>query len=113
MRLAHAFHVSLALALLLSGCKEAPKEPERLTVEQLKNPETCMSCHPIHYREWKASMHAYASDDPVFLAMNELGQQETNARGRLRRKCQHPLAVKDGLTMLAETSRSCPIITKA
>src|SRR5688572_17420291 len=52
------------------------QEPITLTREQLLDPEACKDCHPRHYREWKSSMHAYAADDPVFLAMNQRGQEE-------------------------------------
>ena len=47
------------------------QEPVTLTREQLLDPEACKDCHPRHYREWTSSMHAYAADDPVFLAMNQ------------------------------------------
>src|SRR5262249_32624667 len=84
-----------ALALLLvSAChgnKPAPAQshaapdPGTLTREQLKSPEACKGCHPNHYREWSSSMHAYASLDPVFVAMNKRGQRET--AGKLGKFC--------------------------
>ena len=44
-------------------------------------------------------MHAYASDDPVFRAMNKRAQRETNgALGDFCVKCHAPLAVRDGMT---------------
>ena len=44
-------------------------------------------------------MHAYAAEDPVFLAMNARGQRETNgALGDFCVKCHAPLAVELGLT---------------
>ena len=46
--------------------------------EELMRPEACQSCHPEHYRQWAGSMHAYAALDPVFIAMNQRGQRETN-----------------------------------
>ncbi|MET0342021.1 MAG: multiheme c-type cytochrome [Polyangiales bacterium] len=72
-----------------------------LTAEQLqlRDPETCKGCHPAHYREWSSSMHAYAAKDPVFLAMNQRGQRETNgALGDFCINCHAPMAVRDGLT---------------
>ena len=53
----------LALAVL-AACGDSPK----FAVDKLEDPTTCMDCHPKHYKEWSGSMHAYASDDPVFLA---------------------------------------------
>ena len=69
------------------------------TIEQLQDPATCMECHPKHVQQWSGSMHAYASDDPVFLAMNKRGQRETNgALGTFCIQCHAPMAVKLGLT---------------
>jgi hypothetical protein len=43
-------------------------------------------------------MHAYAAEDPVFLAMNRRGQEETAGRlGTFCVNCHAPLAVRDGL----------------
>jgi hypothetical protein len=102
--------------LLLAGCGKrggAPAEgdggaailPITLTREQLLDPETCEGCHPIHYREWSSSMHAYSARDPVFLAMNKRGQRETHGTlGDFCIKCHAPMAVidkrtKDGLDL--------------
>src|SRR5689334_14642857 len=60
-------------------------------------PETCQTCHPNHYTEWSGSMHAYASDDPVFLAMNARAQRE-NQVGDFCVRCHAPLAVREGMT---------------
>ncbi|HET6585248.1 MAG TPA: multiheme c-type cytochrome, partial [Nannocystaceae bacterium] len=60
---------------------------------------------PQHYRQWLGSMHAYAADDPVFLAMNARGQRETGGElGDFCVQCHAPIAValgetKDGLNL--------------
>jgi hypothetical protein len=70
-----------------------------LSRAQLIDPENCRTCHSSHLEEWAGSMHAYASDDPVFLAMNRRGQRETaGALGDFCVRCHAPLAVRDGLT---------------
>ena len=44
-------------------------------------------------------MHAYASTDPVFLAMNARGQRETGgALGDFCVRCHAPMALREGLT---------------
>ena len=44
-------------------------------------------------------MHAYASDDPVFRAMNQRAQRETSgALGDFCVKCHAPMAVQKALT---------------
>jgi hypothetical protein len=67
--------------------------------ETLLDPETCRECHQEHFREWSGSMHAYASTDPIFRAMNARGQKETNgALGDFCVKCHAPMAVNEGVT---------------
>ncbi len=74
---------------------------------QLMDPEACRDCHPDHYREWSGSMHAYAGDEPICLAMNARGQRETDGSlGDLCIRCHSPLALQeqatfDGLNMAA------------
>ncbi|HEX2878248.1 MAG TPA: multiheme c-type cytochrome, partial [Polyangiaceae bacterium] len=87
-------------AVALSGCDgttpplsdaDAGGPVTALTQEQLMDPRTCQGCHPMHYEEWRGSMHAYASMDPVFHAMNQKGQQETaGALGDFCVSCHAP-----------------------
>ena len=87
----------LAIALVAACGDDGPSDP--FTVEELMDPEACMDCHPTHYREWSGSMHAYAADDPVFLAMNALGQEVTGGElGDFCVNCHAPMAVRLGLT---------------
>ena len=90
--------VMLAHALLLCAACES-SENKQLTREELLDPEACKNCHPNHYREWASSMHAYATDDPVFLAMNRRGQEETAGTdaeiGDFCVNCHAPMAVRE------------------
>ncbi|MCA9490516.1 MAG: hypothetical protein KC621_11355 [Myxococcales bacterium] len=68
-----------------------------LDAEELRDPQACAECHPDHVAEWEGSMHAHASDDPVFRAMNAKGQRETNGElGDFCVNCHAPLAVALG-----------------
>jgi hypothetical protein len=70
-----------------------------LDVDALMDPKTCEECHPVHYEQWRGSMHAYASEDPVFVAMNQRGQRETaGALGDFCIQCHAPMAVALGET---------------
>ena len=70
-----------------------------LSKADILNPQTCQPCHPTHYQQWQASMHAYASQDPVFRALNKKGQRETSgALGSFCVQCHAPLALKLGYT---------------
>ncbi len=59
--------------------------------------EYCGNCHVEHYRQWSGSMHAYATKDPVFIAMVEKGIADTE--GRLDQfcvQCHAPVASRKG-----------------
>jgi hypothetical protein len=91
------FALVTALFVTLSGCSSDPGPS--LTIDELMDPASCMDCHPKHFKEWSGSMHAYAADDPVFIAMNKKGQADTNgALGDFCVKCHAPMALAVGLT---------------
>jgi len=80
------------------GCGSQAAAP-LLSPSALQDPATCQGCHPTQFAQWSGSMHAYASEDPVFLAMNKRGQRETNgALGDFCVKCHAPVAVQQKLT---------------
>jgi hypothetical protein len=94
--------LAAAAALPPLGCShgsgQAPA-PQYLDRDAMLDPQQCQQCHPNHYRDWSGSMHAYASDDPVFLAMNARGQRETGgALGTFCVKCHAPMAVHESAT---------------
>ena len=55
---------------LAGGCGTSDEEAPTFTRDALLDPATCGGCHEDHFQEWSGSMHAYAAEDPVFLAMN-------------------------------------------
>lgn len=70
-------------------CVAAACEP--LDTAATGDPSTCEGCHPDQVREWASSMHAYASEDPVFVAMNQRMQRETGgAFGTFCIRCHAP-----------------------
>lgn len=88
---------ALSLAFVALGCTE--DTVKTLDRAALLDPESCRDCHAAHYDEWAGSMHAYAADDPVFLAMNRRGQEETNGElGDFCVQCHAPMAVREGAT---------------
>ncbi len=93
---------AVALCLGLASCNgDAPATHAELRPRaELLDPATCRECHETHYREWAGSMHAYAAEDPVFLAMNRRGQAATDgALGSFCVNCHAPLAVREGATV--------------
>ena len=98
--------LSLLCLLCYTGC-DSPSDLSSpflelgpaLSQDELLNPENCKGCHPQHYRQWAASMHAYSSIDPVFRALNQLGQEETNGSlGSFCVQCHAPVALELGKT---------------
>lgn len=109
--LAPAAVVACAAAMAgIGGCSSRGEaEPTTLTRDELLDPSTCGRCHEDHYREWSGSMHAYAGEDPVFIAMNQRLQRETNgALGDFCIKCHAPMAARDGLSKDGLNLRDLP-----
>ena len=81
------------------GASSGSPAPTYLDRATMLDATTCQACHVDHYAKWAASMHAYASDDPIFLAMNARGQRETGGRlGAFCVKCHAPMALAEGAT---------------
>ena len=82
-----------------SACSSTPPAPSYLSRGELLDPEACKGCHADHFNDWSGSMHAYAAEDPVFLAMNARGQRETGGKlGTFCVQCHAPMAVREGAT---------------
>ena len=87
----------------------APEPTPTLTRAELLDPAQCQTCHPDHVRDWAASMHAYATGDPIFRAMHARGQRETDGKlGTFCLNCHAPMAVRDGLVTGKEDLDSLP-----
>ncbi len=107
-----------AVLLVAAGCTTedpSPQEPQGvLDVEALMDPRTCEGCHPVQYAEWASSMHAYASEDPLFVAMNSRGVEDAKI-GEFCVNCHAPMAVRTGATTdgsnLAELPRHLQGVT--
>jgi hypothetical protein len=95
---------SAMVAALAAACSS----PDLPTVD-IKDPQACQACHPDHFAEWSGSMHAYASEDPLFLAMNARAQRETQgAVGGFCVKCHAPVALAEGATKDGTNLASLP-----
>ena len=90
----------LVVLTCVSACTaETESEPVYLDKAAMMDPATCGECHQTHLTQWSGSMHAYASKDPVFLAMNARGQRETNGElGSFCVQCHAPMALRTGAT---------------
>ena len=83
--------------------------PEHLTRQEIYDPANCQDCHEDHVADWQLSMHAYAADDPVFLAMDKQRQEETGgALGGFCVGCHAPIAVREEGIQSAEELEDVP-----
>jgi hypothetical protein len=88
----------LALVCAVAACG-GTSHPAHLPASALMDPANCQTCHPAQYQQWSGSMHAYATDDPVFQAMNSRAQRESNnTLGTFCVNCHAPVAVRTGMT---------------
>ncbi|MDP9002166.1 MAG: hypothetical protein M3O46_18900 [Myxococcota bacterium] len=102
---------ALVLLVLALACGTSPQTTVHYTKEQLMDPQTCKPCHPTHYADWSASMHAYASDDPLFIAMNARGQDQAQI-GKFCVNCHAPMAVQTGRTVDGRNLATLPQAVK-
>ncbi|HEX8794326.1 MAG TPA: multiheme c-type cytochrome [Polyangiaceae bacterium] len=100
MKSGWAAHATLLVAAgAACGTSSTGSTSAFLSRDAMLDPQTCQGCHPNHYAQWQVSMHAGASDDPVFRAMNARGQRETNGQlGSFCIKCHAPMALAEGAT---------------
>lgn len=89
--------VGVVAGVIIACAGGEPTPAPTMSREQLMDPLTCAGCHQKQYDQWASSMHAYAADDPLFLAMNARGQREA-AIGDFCVQCHAPMAVRTGAT---------------
>lgn len=90
--------LGLVAMVWLTACSNS-STPTMMTRDQLLDATTCQGCHPDQFSQWSGSMHAYSSEDPLFRAMNQRGQRETQGQlGKFCVQCHAPMAVSEGAT---------------
>ena len=100
--------IGCVLLLLLSSCSGEKSTPSTSASEQkLMDPQTCAPCHQKQYDEWSGSMHAYASDDPLFVALNQRAQDQAQL-GNFCVNCHAPMAARAEATTDGTNLASLP-----
>ncbi len=79
------------------GLSSVPEAGGILSLDDLMDPVACKGCHPQQYQTWSGSMHAYAGESPVFVALNKRGQREAHL-GDFCLRCHAPMAQQMGLS---------------
>lgn len=78
--------------------EESGKDIHEALYEQDPFPsaQQCRACHPIHYKEWSVSPHAYAQISPVFNSMNAKITALTNGtNGDFCIRCHTPVGMAE------------------
>ncbi len=98
--------IALGLALALSGgCGTTPgltrlsDSTSRVAGKETKflNAKECKDCHPVHYKEWRTSMHAYAQNSPAFIAFNNFVVRGSGGTlGVFCDRCHTPIGISSG-----------------
>lgn len=101
MRYSRLIVLAIGAAAVAASCGSGDDDSQKITLrgQALQDPQNCLPCHAEQFKEWSGSMHAYAAEDPVFIAMNKRMIRETNGASKdFCVSCHSPLAFKLGLT---------------
>ncbi len=91
----------------LQPVDEGDIAPEPLDPNLVVSSETCQTCHPQHHAEWEMSMHAYSAQDPIFFALNDIGQERSHGElGQFCAACHTPFGSRMGETIAGFTKES-------
>ena len=99
----------LAAIVVVAACHDDATPKPSATAADLQDPSACAGCHASQVQEWQGSMHAFAAEDPIFVAMQKRAQRETNGQlGTFCAGCHSPIAVREGLTTDGSNLASLP-----
>ncbi len=97
---------SVLMAIALAGCgytpgvtrlSDNPVPPEKWKETRFLNAKECKECHPVHYKEWRTSMHAYAQHSPAFIAFNNFVIRGSGGTlGVFCDRCHTPIGISSG-----------------
>ena len=83
-----------------------PPPAENWKVPNFLDANDCKECHPIHYEEWRTSMHAYAQNSPVFVAFNNFVVRGSGGTlGVFCDRCHTPIGVSAGESPILPNDR--------
>ncbi|RJQ50745.1 MAG: hypothetical protein C4521_13385 [Actinobacteria bacterium] len=78
--------ILFVLALFFVPSKSASKQrgvtraTVEITTESFASPEVCGGCHWDLFTQWSDSLHSAANEDPLYVAVYELAQQDTGGK---------------------------------
>jgi nitrate/TMAO reductase-like tetraheme cytochrome c subunit len=97
---------------LLSVLAETSDQAHQSLLAESKDPSAsdCATCHPVQFKEWSASPHAYAQISPVFNAMNATLLKLSNGTlGDFCIRCHTPVGMDNGEPLVASNFDRAPI----
>jgi hypothetical protein len=97
----------ISLIVSLAACKKdepsapvPPADSVHYNLSDFQSAQTCSTCHPQYFDEWKGSMHRYSTADPIWmLANNSLHQATQGTVGKACFQCHAPVGFVTGNTV--------------
>ncbi|MCP4252223.1 MAG: hypothetical protein GY775_02235 [Candidatus Scalindua sp.] len=75
------------------------KKPKKIFKDKLyPTAFECKVCHPVQFRQWSVSMHAYANVSPAFISQDNKTQRISNGTaGDICTRCHNPVGARMGV----------------
>jgi len=92
------FAVSLSLAMAIASSAQAQKADDKAHEDLFRNKQfpsafECKVCHPVQFRQWSVSSHAYGNLSPFFVSVENSVLGKTNGTSAdTCSRCHAPLA---------------------
>jgi hypothetical protein len=102
----------LSLAILVAGSVEAEEVVDKAHEDLFQNKRfpsafECKVCHPVQFRQWSASSHAYGNLSPFFVSVENSVLGKTNGTSAdTCSRCHAPIAAVLGLMQISNLKRA-------
>ncbi|MDP6566588.1 MAG: multiheme c-type cytochrome [Alphaproteobacteria bacterium] len=106
------FAIVLSLAMAIAGSALAQKAGDVAQEDLFRNKQfpsafECKPCHPVQFRQWSASSHAYANLSPIFVSVENSVLAKTNGTSAdTCSRCHAPLAAVLDVMQISNIKRA-------
>ncbi|MBT3787353.1 MAG: hypothetical protein HOC33_02630 [Alphaproteobacteria bacterium] len=112
------FAIALSVAIIFISCEalvesaqaqqsKAGNHEELFRNKQFPSAFECKSCHPVQFRQWSASSHAYSNLSPIFVSVENSILNKTNGTSAdTCSRCHAPLSAVLKLMQISNLKRA-------
>ncbi len=106
------FAIALALAVAIANSAQAQTADDEADEDLFRNKQfpsafECKPCHPVQFRQWSASSHAYANLSPIFVSVENSVLAKTNGTSAdTCSRCHAPLAAVLDVMQISNSKRA-------